>query len=69
MTGASNVSPALLAELEGRQVGLSLDDGSRLDGCQLISAGRSGQRTAWIFMNGADCFVPLGRITDVWEEG
>lgn len=68
MTGPTSISPHRLSALEGRRVCLALDDGSRIDGCQLISAGRWGQRSAWVFSNGADCFVPLYRITDVWEE-
>jgi hypothetical protein len=68
MAAPMTVSPTRLAAMEGRRVCLALDDGSRIDGCQLISAGRSGQATAWVFSNGTDAFVPLCRITDVWEE-
>ena len=68
MTGSITVSAARLSQLEGRLVSLALDDGTRIDGCQLVSAGRHGTGTAWVFSNGADHFVPIGRITDVWEE-
>jgi hypothetical protein len=56
-----------LRALEGRRVSLALRDGSRLDGCQLISAGRSRVDTVWVFANGQDTFVRLGDVVDLWE--
>lgn len=56
-----------LARFEGRQVSVALDDGSRIDDCQLVSGGRHGVDTLWLFANGADRFVPLHRVVDVWE--
>ena len=56
-----------LRKWEGRQVSLALADGSRIDDCQLVSAGRYGARTVWLYTNGADLFVPLGDVTAVWE--
>ena len=57
-----------LAALMGSNVSVALDDGARLDDCQLISVRRSrGVRTAWIFSDGEDRFVPIHAITDVWE--
>jgi hypothetical protein len=53
--------------LEGRHVNLALADGSRIDDCQLISAGRGSADTVWIFTNGLDTFVPLADIVDAWE--
>jgi hypothetical protein len=53
--------------LEGRQVSVALADGSRIDDCQLVSAGRPGVQTMWVFTNGADAFVPLPEVIDVWE--
>jgi hypothetical protein len=58
---------AELRSLEGRQVGVALADGSRIDDCQLVSAGRAGVRTLWVFTNGADTFVPHHDVADVWE--
>jgi len=55
--------------LEGRQVSVALSDGSRIDDCQLVSAGRPGVRTLWVISNGADTFVPLPDVLDVWELG
>ncbi len=57
---------ARLRGLEGLQIGLSLADGSRIDDCQLVSAGRCAG-TLWLFTNGSDLFVALGDVTAVWE--
>jgi hypothetical protein len=56
-----------LRALEGRQVSLALTDGSRIDDAQLVSAGRNGLRTIWVFTNGIDAFLPLIDVVDVWE--
>jgi len=53
-----------LSNLEGRRVSLSLIDGSRIDDCELVLVGRC---KAWIFTNGRDAFVSLGRVIDFWE--
>ena len=53
--------------LEGCQVSVALADGSRMDDCQLVSAGRHGTRTVWLFANGADCFVSQTAVVDLWE--
>jgi hypothetical protein len=53
--------------LEGRTVSLALVDGTRLDDCQLVSAGRHGTGTLWLYGNGADRFVPLDAVVDLWE--
>lgn len=59
----------LVRALEGRQVSIALADGSRIDDCQLISAGRPGAPTLWLYDNGADRFVPLADVRDIWETG
>jgi hypothetical protein len=56
-----------LKGLEGRQIGLALSDGSRMDDCQLVSAGRPGAQSLWVFCNGVDAFIPLELVLDVWE--
>jgi hypothetical protein len=56
----------LIGHLEGRRVSLALTDGSRLDDCELVSAGR-GNSTLWLYVNGGDLFVPVSDITDAWE--
>jgi hypothetical protein len=53
-----------LFHLEGRQVGLALDDGSRIDDCQLVFA---GPQNVWVFVNGEDSFLDLTHVTDFWE--
>jgi len=58
-----------LRQWEGRQVSVALADGSRVDDCQLVSAGRNGAGTLWLFTNGADRFVALTEVTAVWEAG
>ena len=55
--------------LEGRQVSVALRDGSRIDDCQLVSAGRNGTASLWLFTNGADLFVALADVTAIWEAG
>jgi hypothetical protein len=53
-------------ELEGRRVGLAIRGGHRLDGCQLVSAGRGRARTLWLF-DGTDRFVAIDDVLEVWE--
>jgi hypothetical protein len=53
-----------LNQMEGRQVSLALIDGSRIDDCQLVLAGKF---KLWVFVNGHDAFVRVDRVTDVWE--
>lgn len=57
----------LIGHLEGRRVNVALTDGSRLDGCELVSAGHHGTTTLWLYVNGDDVFVPVIDITDAWE--
>jgi hypothetical protein len=52
---------------EGRRVCLALRDGSRIDDCQLVSAGRASARTLWLFSNGMDVFIPVRHVLDLWE--
>jgi hypothetical protein len=56
-----------LVGLEGREVSLSLADGSRLDAVTLISAGRGRTPTVWIYAGGIDVFVPRPHVIDAWE--
>ena len=58
-----------LRTLEGRRVSVALTDGSRIDDGELISAGRAGLRSVWIYVNGADTLVPMADVVDVWEPG
>jgi hypothetical protein len=56
----------LIGHLEGRRINLALTDGSRLDDCELVSAGH-GTDTLWLYVNGRDVFVPVDDVTDAWE--
>jgi hypothetical protein len=53
--------------LEGRQVIVSMRDGSRIDDCQLVSTGRHETTSVWLFADGADRFVPTADVVDVQE--
>ena len=55
-----------LKNLEGHHVSLALSDGTRIDDCELVSAGR-GVGSAWIYTNSGDAFVPLVDVVDFWE--
>jgi hypothetical protein len=57
-----------LRTLEGHRVSIALRNGSRIDGCQLVSAGRNGARSLWLFTNGTDAFVPHEDVMELWEE-
>ena len=56
-----------LTALEGRQVSVALRSGDRIDDVQLVSAGRNRVGTLWLFTNGADTFVAVEDIIDIWE--
>jgi len=53
-----------LVNLEGHRVGIALTDGSRIDDCQLVFAGRD---RVWVFANGHDEFVSSSTVCDFWE--
>lgn len=57
----------LIGHLEGRRVSVALTDGTRLDDCELVSAGHHGTSTLWLYVNGDDLFVPVAEVTDAWE--
>ena len=56
-----------LQQWEGRQVSVALADGSRIDDCQLVSAGRHETTSVWLFAGGVDRFVPTADLVDVQE--
>jgi hypothetical protein len=56
-----------MRSLEGQLVCLALQDGSRIDDCQLVSCGRQVQSRVWVYSNGFDRFVELGDVIDLWE--
>jgi hypothetical protein len=53
--------------LEGCRVSIALVDGSRIDDCELISAGHRGDARLWLYDNRADTFVSLAEVADLWE--
>lgn len=59
--------PSQIVELEGRQVSVALDDGSRIDDCQLVSYGRQPVGTVWLVADGDDLFIPVNRVIEIWE--
>ena len=63
----TNQQRAELASFEGRRVSLALADGSRVDDCELVSAGRHDTSTLWLFAEGSDTFVPVDQVADLWE--
>ena len=64
MTGTRRIE---LRGLEGHHVSLALSDGTRIDDCELVSAGRGECSSAWIFTSSGDAFVPLAEVVDFWE--
>lgn len=56
-----------LAALEGRQVSVALRNGDRIDDAQLVSADRNHTANVWVFTNGADRFIAVEDVIDLWE--
>jgi hypothetical protein len=52
---------------EGHRVSLALADGTRIDDCELVSVGRHGVRSIWVYSNGIDVLVPHADVVDMWE--
>jgi hypothetical protein len=57
----------LTKNLEGRRVSVALADGSRIDDCELVSGAHHGTHSLWLYSNGADTFIAVGHVTDLWE--
>lgn len=58
-----------LRSLEGQRVAVALNDGTRIDDCQLVSLPLRGLHTFWLFTGGEDLFVPAESVLAVWETG
>lgn len=54
----------VLRTFQGAHVSLALTDGSRIDDCRLMSVGRGD---LWVVSNGADLFIPVDLVAEVWE--
>lgn len=55
-----------IRHLEGRHVSVSLYDGSRLDDCELVSAGRGAAATLWLHDGQDDRIVAAADVVDLW---
>ena len=66
-TVPDRIQGAKLRSLEGRQVSVALADGSRIDDCELVSAGRREFQKLWLFINGMDTFLSPVDVIAVWE--
>jgi hypothetical protein len=53
--------------LEGHRVSVALRDGSRIDDCELVCAGRQDVPAVWLHTNGADAFFSVDDIVEIWE--
>jgi hypothetical protein len=53
--------------LEGRHVSVALCDGSRLDDCELVSAGRGTAASLWLHDGRDDRMVAAVDVVDLWE--
>ena len=60
------MNSARLQSLRGRSVDVALRNGTRIDDCRLVSAGRSSTSTVWLVSNGADVFVRRDELLAVW---
>ena len=58
---------ARLTEVEGRNVGVALKGGVRIDDCQLVALPIRGGTSFWLFSNGRDMMIPADDVLDVWE--
>lgn len=56
-----------LRQLEGRQVSVSLADGSRLDAVMLMSAGRGPLPELWVYADATDVFLSYADVVAVRE--
>jgi hypothetical protein len=54
-----------LRGLEGLQVSMTLTDGTHMETCSVVSAGRASVGTLWVFADGADTFIPLHEVIDI----
>jgi hypothetical protein len=61
------MNSARLQSLRGRRVGVALRNGTRIDDCELVSAGRSATATVWLVANGADVLVRREELIAMWK--
>jgi hypothetical protein len=46
-------------------VSLALIDGTQMDGCSLVSAGRASVATLWVLADGDDTFISRDQVLDI----
>jgi hypothetical protein len=60
------VDRQVLQKIEGH-VGVALRNGKCIDDAELVSAGRLGAESLWLFVNGADVFAPHTEVLRLWQ--
>lgn len=60
----SHHQPRTLSSGDG-EVHVALRDGTHIDRCHLVSAGRRSVATLWVFADGEDLFIPHEEVIDV----
>jgi hypothetical protein len=53
--------------LEGHHVSVALADGTRLDDCELVSAGRGATASIWLHDGMDDRMLSAADVVDLWE--
>jgi hypothetical protein len=53
--------------LEGQHVSVSLVDGTRLDDCELVSAGRGATASIWLHDGIDDRILSAADVIELWE--
>ena len=56
-----------LRRLEGRQVSLTMYDGSYIRNALLVSACGGRSRTVWLDVDGIDVFIATSTLREAWE--
>ena len=59
---------ARLRALQGQRVTVALRNGTRIDDARLVSACSGRRQSLWLFDNGADRFVALDDVLELWDE-
>jgi hypothetical protein len=68
MSGRDEKAPRTeLRLMEGRRVNVRLHSGCSMYDHELVSAGRLGVTTLWLYAGGLDVFVPVEDVVDVTE--
>lgn len=60
------ISFAFLRDAEGQQVTVVLKDGTRFEGCCLVSVGRLWARSLWLINDETDLIICRDEIADIF---